>query len=348
MVLDSETPQHEVRHDDAGNTRRSVFLGRLLCVGLLVLTAIWWGIYVFGGRWWIGDVLLNGSVFLGVGLGLVSGVRLFAVRSWRSALVMVVSLSVLMMCLNDRSLLPMKEGGERGPGYVRVKGLNLKMSNEDPESLMRFLETLDDDVVVLVEPQWGVFSKLMNRNDPLSQYPHRAFREREKLITPPMMILSRWGLERDVDVEDWIGVSVVVNRPDDLGGPFRVAGIYAHSPRSVSRWALGNDVVDAYVKILDELNAGDGLPLVIVGDLNGGPMTGRDRALRGGLGVARVSGLFDPRSTFPSKMSMFGLLIDDIWVDGSVEGVSWSTVVIPGSDHRGVRAGLIINGSSGL
>lgn len=345
--LGSEASQLDEVHTDAPKKRGCGLVGQVVIAGMLVLVAGWWMVYLFGGRWWVGDVLLNGSVFLGVGLGVVSFARLVLVRTWRSVLLMAVCLSVLLMCMNGRRLLPAGGGeGDVGAEYVKIIGMNLRMSNHDPEGLIALLETLDDDVVVLVEPQWKVFAKLMDRDDSLDRYPFREFREREGLTTPPMMILSRWGLERDLAVDGWIGVSVVVNRPDGLGGPFRVAGIYAYSPRSGPRWARGNNVVDAYVGILGELSSGDGLPLVIVGDLNGGPMSRRDRALRGGLGVARVSSLFDPRSTFPSKMSMFGLLIDDIWVDELVEGVSWSTVVIPGSDHHGVRGRLIIEGSS--
>lgn len=346
--MDSETPQHEVQQDDAGTQRRQGLFGRLICVGLLALVVGWWMVYLISGRWWIGDVLLNGSVFLGVGLGLVSGVRLILVRSWRSAVVMMVSLSVLLMCMNGRRLLPLGvDAGDVGAEYVKVAGMNLLMSNHDPDGLMGLLETLDDDVVVLVEPQWDVFVRLKDRNDRLSRYPHRTLRRRAELTTSPMMILSRWEIDRDESVEPWMGISVVVNRPESLGGRFRLVGLYAHSPRSEERWTLGNRVVDRLAVELVKLNRSDGMPLVIVGDLNGGPMNGRDRALRGMLGVRRTSALFDPKSTFPAKMSMFGLLIDDIWVSDTVKGVSWSTVVIPGSDHHGVRAGLMVDGSTG-
>lgn len=348
LRLGSESPQHEEHHQATEPKPRPRIVGRLVCAGLIVLVVGWWGVYLVGGRWWIGDVLLNGSVFLGVGVGVASGIRLIVVRSWGSAALMAVCLSVLLMCMNGRRLVPLgADAGEAGSDYVKVVGLNMLMSNENPERLMRFLETLDDDVVVLVEPQWDVFDNLKNRKVRLDRYPHREFRVRDGLMTPPMMMLSRWEMARDESVEPWMGISVVVNRPESHGGRFRVVGLYVHSPRSAERWAYGNRVVDALIPNLIKLNRSDGMPCVIIGDLNGGPMTGRDRELRRWLGVERVSALFDPKSTFPAKMSMFGLLIDDIWVSDSVEGVSWSTVVIPGSDHHGVRAGLMVVGSTG-
>lgn len=348
MRLESEAPQHDALQEDGRKKRGGGLIGRVVCVGLLGLVAGWWMVYLIGGRWWIGDIALNGSVFLGVGVAMVSVARLVLVRSWGSVVLVSACVSVLLMCMNGRRLMPLgNDAGDVGAEYVKVVGMNLLMSNADPQALMVFLETLDDDVVVLVEPQWDVFAKLMDRTDPLSRYPHRELRLREGLTTSPMLILSRWEIVRDKSVEPWMGISVVVNRPESLGGRFRVVGIYVHSPRNAERWAQGNRVVDALVPRLVMLKRSDGMPRVILGDMNGGPMTGRDRTLREELGVARVSSLFDPRSTFPAKMSMFGLLIDDIWIDGSVEGVSWSTVVIPGSDHRGVRAGLMIEGTSG-
>lgn len=320
----------------------------MVCFGLLVLVAGWWLVYLVGGRWWIGDVALNGSVYLGVGLAVVSLGRMAVVRSWRSVVLAVVCMSVLMMCMNGRRLLPLgDDAGEVGAEYVSVVGMNLLMSNQDPEGLMGFLETLDDDVLVLVEPQWNVFALLMDRDDRLSRHPHRVLRRRDGQVTSPMMVLSRWEIVRDESVEPWLGISVVVNRPESLGGRFRVVGMYAHSPRSEERWLLGNRMVGELAERVEALSLRDGLPVVIAGDLNGGPMNSRDRVLRERLGVVRTSALFDPKSTFPAKMSMFGLLIDDIWVSETVKGVSWSTVVIPGSDHRGVRAGLMVDGSAG-
>lgn len=336
--MESETPQVEQRAQSRGRA------GRVLVGALLLSAAGWWVVYLAGVRWWIGDVLLNGSVHLGVLLAACSLVRLAAVRSWGSVGVAVVCLSVLLMCMNGRRVLPTGVDAEDpNTGYISVVGMNLKMSNDDPEGLMRLLESLDDDVVVLIEPQWDVFDRLKDSDDRLDRYPHRVVRRRDGMGVSPMLILSRWEVVRDESVDPWLGLSVVILRPESLGGSFRLVGLYAHSPRTPERWNLGNRVVDELIARLVALNHRDNLPLLIVGDLNAGPMTGRDRALRGTLGVQRTSWVLGPKSTFPAKMSMFGLLIDDIWVNDSVEGVSWSTFVIPGSDHRGVRAGLMVD-----
>ena len=142
---------------DGGRPRSGgwVWTGRLIVGGLLSLVGVWWVVYLFLGGWWIGDVALNGSAHLGVGLFVAGGAWVVWRRSWKSLVVWGVCCSVLLVCMDGRRLVPLgDEAGDVGAGYVRVVSLNLYVANEQPRAVLGFLGTLDDDVLVLVEPQW--------------------------------------------------------------------------------------------------------------------------------------------------------------------------------------------------
>lgn len=308
-------------------------------VSLVILAVAWWGVYLLSETWWIGDILLSGSAYVGVVLFLLSLLSLGVWRSWRMVFVWVCCSTVGAMTLHERRVFPVGVGSDQT--YLKVLSMNLNFGNPRADEIYEMLLRLDDDVIVLVEPRWEVFEAIRAGSDSLNKYPFREYRLRESDITAGLMILSRWEMARDSELSTWAGVSVVVNRDESIGGPFRVVGLYAHSPRSGERWELGNRIVGGVVDQAGRLGLEDGIPLLIAGDLNGGPMSVRDRVLRRGLDVQRASSFFDYRGTYPSNLSMFGLLIDDIWMSDGFESISWATVDIPGSDHFGVRAELI-------
>jgi len=324
--------------DECQANRRRLGFKTFVGVGILGITAVWWCLYVLSGFWWVADVAMSLSAYIGVGLFGIGVVALAIWRSCRFVVVLGLSGSVFAMCLSDRRVFA--GGVESDQTYLRVVTMNLNMGNLHADELFMLLSGLDDDVVVLVEPRWEVFAAIMDGRDSLARFPYREWREREGLTTPPVVILSRWAIERDVEVSAWIAVSVVVDRDKSIGGRFRLVGMHPHSPRSQARWEMGNRVVDGLVDRVGGLGGVDGLPVVVAGDMNGGPLGYRDRVLKRGLGVRRSSAFFDYRGTYPSNVSMFGLLIDDIWIDSGFGVVSWDTVEIPGSDHYGVRVGL--------
>ena len=314
-------------------------LRRVILLSIFGGAGLWWCAYALSGYWWIADVLMSFSAYVGFVVCVGGCVGLVLWRSWRGVVVFVVSISVGLMCASDRRLFPEKKGAADRT-YLEVVTMNLNMGNARVEELFGMLSGVGGDVLVLVEPRWEVFAAIKGGRDSLVRYPYRSHRVREGDVTSPMVILSRWPLERDEGVDSRSGVSVVVGRSEAEGGPFRLVGVHAHSPRGGRRWALGNDVIRGLVIQLEILGDQDGLPLLLAGDLNGGPMTYRDRMIRAELGLRRHSALFDPKSTFPSNPSNLGVLIDDIWGSDEFLSGSWSTIVIPGSDHRGVRAGL--------
>ena len=310
-------------------------------LGVLVVSIVWWMLYLSAEYLWIADAAMGWGIHIAFVLCVSGVVMIFTRRSRISGLAFFMCITIAWAFMHDRHLMPRNAG--RHEQSLEVVSLNLSMGNRFPDELFKMIEGLECDVVVLVEPRWEVLTAITGDRDPFEHFPYRVFRRRHGEVTPPMVILSHWPIDRDPEVEEWVGISVVVHGDETVGGSFRLVGVHADSPRGGDRWRRGNGVIHGIVEQVGGID--DGLPLVVAGDINGGPISFRDRVLRSGLGVRRASSLFDLRSTYPSNVSMFGVLIDDIWVSKGVTPVLWDTVEIPGSDHHGVRVRLRINGT---
>ncbi len=310
---------------------------------LVVVVVGWWGAYLISSRFWIADIMVSLGWFAFVIGVVVGGMGLVIRRGWVE---MVGLLGVIMMVvvLGGGRAWVHADDDNSAPNVVRVVEMNIFMANERPEEVMALLRTLDADVMVLVEPQWDVFRQFTGNMDGLDWFPYRMIRRRIDKVASPMVVLSKWAIERDEELNELYGMSGVVQRPAEFGGPFRVVGLHAPSPRGSGEWSRGNGVVESLVSSLRGIEQRDAaeVPLMVVGDLNGGPGSWRDRRLQGGLGVVRGSSVMGLSGTFPAKLSMMGVGIDDIWVDEGVAVRSWERMVIPGSDHFGVRARVLI------
>lgn len=319
-----------------------------LIVRLLLVFVVlgWWGAYLISSKFWIADIAVSlGWFVFTIGMVLCA-LGLMLRRGWVEV---ICSLSVLMMLVvlgGDRTWVP-SDGDEGAANAVRVVEMNIYMANERPDEVLALLRTIDADVMVLVEPQWDVFRQFTGNIDGLDWLPYRMIRRRIGKVASPMVVLSRWSIERDETLNELYGLSCVVQRPDKLGGAFRLVGLHAPSPRGGEEWSRGNGVVESLVSSLRGIEQRDvsPLPLIMVGDLNAGAGSWRDRRLRRGLGVVRGSSVLELSGTFPAKLSMMGVGIDDIWVDEGVVVRSWERMVIPGSDHFGVRARALVGDS---
>jgi endonuclease/exonuclease/phosphatase (EEP) superfamily protein YafD len=332
------------QQDDVSRISRVVGLVVRVCLVLVVLG--WWGAYLVSGKFWIADIAVSLGwfvFFVGVVLG---GLGLVIRRSWVEAACVFGVLMMLVVLSGGRSWIP-REGGDGEVNSVRVVEMNIFMANKQPEEVIALLRTVDADVMVLVEPHWNVFRLFTGEIDGMTWLPHRMIRRRIGKVASPMVVLSRWAIERDEGLDEMYGLAGVVQRPEEHGGPFRVVGMHAPSPRGEGEWSRGNGVVESLIASIRGIEQGDvtQMPLVVVGDLNGGTGSWRDRRLRNGLGVVRGSSVLGLSGTFPAKLSMMGVGIDDIWVDEGVAVRSWERMVIPGSDHFGIRAHVMVGDS---
>jgi endonuclease/exonuclease/phosphatase (EEP) superfamily protein YafD len=313
---------------------------------LVVVVLGWWFAYLISSRFWIADVAVSlGWIVFAIAL-VLGAVGLLLRRSLDEVICTLAALMMLDVLGGGRSWVP-SDGDEGAANAVRVVEMNIYMANERPDEVLALLRTMDADVMVLVEPQWDVFRRFIDDEDGLDWLPYRMIRRRIGKVASPMVVLSRWSIERDESLTELYGMSCVVRRPEELGGAFRLVGMHAPSPRGGEEWSRGNGIVESLVSSLRgiEQRDPDELALMVVGDLNGGAGSWRDRRLREGLGVARGSSVLELSGTFPAKLSMMGVGIDDIWVDEGVVVRSWERMVIPGSDHFGFRADVLIGGA---
>ncbi|MFK7759597.1 MAG: endonuclease/exonuclease/phosphatase family protein [Phycisphaerales bacterium] len=308
-----------------------------VCVVLGAL--VWWVVYGLSSRVWVADMLLNGTAqVLGAGWMVWAGV-VMSRRGWIEAVGLVGLLSVSAVLLGGRPLVRVGGGDDRRSDQqsISVVTMNIFMANQQPEQVLELIRSFEDDVVVLVEPQWDVFRRFLDGDDGADQFGYRVLRRRIGNEAAPMVILSRWGIERDEGVDELLGISGLILRPDDHGGPFELTGIHIRSPRSYARWSKGNGELEELIRSVEREDRSNGIRRVVVGDLNGGPGTARDRRLRGGFNMVRSSSMMGLSGTFPANLSIFGVGIDDIWISEGFDVLSWESIEIPGSDHRGVR-----------
>ncbi len=326
----------EAQHE---SKRSRGWFGLIVRLLLVVMVLGWWGAYLISSRFWIADVAVSLGWFV-FAIGIVlCGFGLLLRRSWVEALCTLAALMMLVVLGGGRTWLP--DSGKVGLGEVQVVEMNIYMANERPDEVLALLRTTGADVMVLVEPQWDVFRRFIDEDDGLQWLPHRIIRRKIEREASPMVVLSRWPIQRDDWFNPLAGVSCVVQRPEEEGGAFRLVGVHVPSPRGGSEWTRGNDVVRGMIESL-RVHGDDGIPTMVVGDLNGGPGSYRDRILRSELGVARGSRVMSLSGTFPSNLSILGVTIDDIWVDRGADVRSWERMVIPGSDHFGIRARVLI------
>ncbi len=328
--------QHELK-------RSRGWFGLILRALLVVVVIGWWGAYLLSSRFWIADIMVSLGWYALV-IGVVFGSLGLMIRRGWVELVGLLGVVMMVVVLSGGRAWVHTDKDSSAANVVRVVEMNIFMANERPEEVMALLGTLDADVMVLVEPQWDVFRQFTGNIDGLDWFPYRMIRRRIGKVASPMVVLSRWAIERDEGLDELYGLSGVVQRPAEFGGPFRVVGMHAPSPRGGGEWSRGNGVVETLVASIRGIEQKDGaeLPLLVVGDLNAGSGSWRDRRLRDGLGVVRGSSVLGLSGTFPAKLSMMGVGIDDIWVEDGVVVRSWERMVIPGSDHFGVRARILI------
>ncbi len=130
---------------------------------------------------------------------------------------------------------------------------------------------------------------------------------------------------------------MILDRPDDRGGPFAFTLIHPHSPRSAARWAEGNEHLTGFIERTRAHIGPRNLPHLAAGDLNATPTGSRSLRLWHELGLRRAKPVLRPTGTWPaSSVWPAQLAIDDVLVPRGARVVSWEAVGGTGSDHKAV------------
>ncbi len=173
----------------------------------------------------------------------------------------------------------------------------------------------------------------------------------------PGFVVSRWKLT-PIDCS-FVGkmsdrfMAAIVQRPE---GKFAIVAVHPRSPRSELRWNEGNQTVRALITLSRKLQS-DGLPVVILTDLNSSPTGWRSRAAcERGL-LRRAKPLLYPDGTYPDVVPLnirtgqtsnmgaiwpLSIAIDDALISPNITVAAWGAQDRLRSEHRPVIIDLMI------
>lgn len=218
---------------------------------------------------------------------------------------------------------------------------NIGPQNPDPIGAVRALDAFDADVLVLLEPSAPIMRALRpggELDEPgavmVRQRPERG--EHSWLVVRTKR--ESMSLEH-VGASDQPGqLSVLIKRGDERLG---LVAVHVQSPRSRERWREALTQLEQ-AGVAAEALATTGVPVIVAGDLNSTPSGLVSRRLKRLTGLVRASPAGFGAGTFPSWLpGVLRVGIDDVLAPAGAKVLSWSTVEIPGSDHRGVLVRVV-------
>ncbi|MCL4741143.1 MAG: hypothetical protein KJZ54_02980 [Phycisphaerales bacterium] len=257
-------------------------------------------------------------------------------RKWTCAVAAALACSLHAFAL----LTPRTPGDDGAEGKaVRILVLNGSPENQQPDELLKLLTFVKAEVVALVEPNPGLVRGIRRHGALDASFPHGAARGPVSHVTSWRLILSEFPV-RDAP-ESLAGndlLSAVVQHPS---GDFAMVVVHPSSPRTPARWRDGNELIARALREAQRLEA-EGVPTLIIGDLNSTPTGSRSRVLAR-AGYLRCKPLLAPTGTFPAWSVWPAMAaIDDACASPGWRVRSWRTIRGAGSDHRGVLIELVI------
>ncbi len=327
----------------------------------VLLTAIWaWALsWVLGGLWWPADLLAN---LLAQGLILAAAASLLWLLTRRRLLfalgLLACGVQVWMLSTGRSTYVPRGfDPSQRAPGAVRLFHYNAS-HKRPPEEVLAVLRSALPDVASIAEPSVQLQTMTIYGDALRDEYPYRlrrAYRERgagDRVGAG--IVLSRWPLE-PYPVAECVAEGIVEDiTAGVLSVPAAAAGgstdqrwgliaIHPRSPRTAERWAHGNEVVRGVAIVARRMQA-EGLPVVVLADLNSTPTGWRSRELFYDGGLRRAKPLFELAGTYPSliELGQHGpvrgmwpatIAIDDALVSDGLQIRGWTRLDPAQSDH---------------
>lgn len=330
----------------AGRERRGCgCLAGLCALGLLTWSMAW----TLGAVSWWADIAAN---FAAPG-AIVS----FAAGAWwvvrrRRALALVALLAAGMHAWivgTGREAWrprPIDPGAHAAEGRVRLLHFNCS-SRPAPADVYALIAACHADVVSITEPNVQVQFDVIYGDRLEGEFRHRMKRYFRDLPTGQRgagFVLSRFPMvpfpvEPDAQgehVEEII--AAVVEGPRRFG----LIAVHPRSPRTRARWADGHELTRAVAGVARRMRD-QGLPVVVLADLNSTPSGWRSRELYFAAGLRRAKPVFEIRGTYPTHLDLgqrriaarwpLTIAIDDAFLAGPVTLHGWGVLDPVGSDH---------------
>ncbi|MEO0512015.1 MAG: endonuclease/exonuclease/phosphatase family protein [Planctomycetota bacterium] len=203
--------------------------------------------------------------------------------------------------------------------------------NRDANAVLGQATSTGADLIVLCEVNAEVVRAAIAGVD--------GYPELERLAPEPgvhgwVLVLSRYPM-RPIQSPEMEGIGVVAVRVEHAV-PVDLVALHTPSPRSRRRWKHGLGGVQRLAAWIDDR---EGVrPVVVAGDLNGGPRSARGRLIRRTLDPSQ--GWLDG-GTFPAAVPGFArLVIDGVWTDDRLVRSSRTVLPAAGSDHAALLVTL--------
>ena len=336
---------------------------------ILLLIALWaWALaWLAAGASWRADLLAN---LAAQGLIITMASALLWLMLRRRVFFVLAALACLMhvwiLATGRGAIMPRGfDPAGRVPGAVRMFHYNAS-HKRPPEEVLATLRSALPDVASIAEPSVALQTQVIYGDALETEYPYRLRRQYrvrgEGDRVGAGVVLSRWPLEQypldglaaDGVVDDIIaGVLTVPGGAIGSGADQRwgLIAIHPRSPRSAERWAHGNEVVGSVAIIARKMQS-EGLPVVVLADLNSTPSGWRSRELFFEGGLRRGKPLLSAAGTYPAVFDLgqwtdlrsrwpMTIAIDDVFVSGGVQVRGWTRLDAGQSDHWPVVTELV-------
>jgi endonuclease/exonuclease/phosphatase (EEP) superfamily protein YafD len=256
-------------------------------------------------------------------------------------------LMVIAFWLIELWMLPAAPVASEGaPGALRLLSLNAQGDAQNADCVLALIDTIDPDVVCLQEAS-GDKTDLGERL--LDAYPHQlksqpGFRWFTMLLSKhPLDIVDKAPRRVMARYEEGSLQSAVVHAP---GGSLLIGTchlIRGHEHEAI--WEAGNRAANEVSDHLAETARARGVPALLAGDLNGGPLAqrGRNVYLDGAWRFAQRP--WPWHGTWPSRLpSLLRIQLDQVFVTPGLGVASYQVGGSVGSDHLPIIVELTFAG----
>jgi endonuclease/exonuclease/phosphatase (EEP) superfamily protein YafD len=319
-------------------SRRILAVGALLTLSLLGATLI----ATTAGGFWLGDLAVHFPVqyaalalFLFV-VFLIAGRPAWAALALAIAAFNAMSAAPVLAARPPAAPLAVARGSPGDPVRVRVASLNVLYTSGQYQRVADFIHHEHPDAVVLMEvtAEWrkGLASLA-------KEFPYRY--ETQGVGVRGMNLWSRLPMKDagvlPIGVRQEPAIQATLTTPQ--GRLLRLFGVHATWPMAPPSAERRNQQFSQLAKVA---RGTQGLPLLIVGDLNVSPFSPHFKRLlaEGGLRSAATGFGWEP--TWPSFLLPAGIQIDHALVNPAVTVKDFRRGAGTGSDHRPIVVDLLL------
>jgi endonuclease/exonuclease/phosphatase family metal-dependent hydrolase len=250
----------------------------------------------------------------------------------------------------------------RGKDEVRFLHYNDSCIS-DKKDVYALMDRSGADVLSILCPPVPMQFDVIYSHGLEDKYPGKLVREWKQSLdgfntdVTAAFLVSRWPVAR-FDCS-FVGpmssrfIAGIVERP---AGRFAVVAVHPRSPRWQERWEEGNDVAIALIAVSLKLES-EGLPVVVLSDLNSTPSGWRSRHICAETDLRRAKPLFVCDGTYPDVVPWnlrarsstniparwpLSIAIDDALISPDIEVTGWRVEARLKSEHRPVTVELRI------